>query len=84
MRTPDPGMLKVMVLVSEAALASRIACRREPGPLLLVLVTTLSPSRIVRNHPKAMLPESVPASSTTYRCQVPLAFVPAKTDRSAP
>src|ERR1051325_3516957 len=37
--TPEPGMLKAMVSVPVAALASRIACRREPGPLSFVLMT---------------------------------------------
>src|SRR5581483_4288848 len=35
-----PGMLNVIRSTSGPVLASRIACRSEPGPLSLVLVTT--------------------------------------------
>jgi hypothetical protein len=38
-RTPEPGMLKAMVSKPELALASRIACRSDPAPASLVLVT---------------------------------------------
>src|SRR5688500_13823156 len=38
--TPDPGILKVIVSVMVVALASRIAWRKEPGPLSRTLVTT--------------------------------------------
>ena len=37
--TPAPGIAKLIVCRPEAALAFRIACRSEPGPLSLVLVT---------------------------------------------
>lgn len=37
--TPEPGMLKLMVSAPGLAFASRIACRKVPGPLLAVLVT---------------------------------------------
>src|SRR5216117_2826843 len=37
--TPAPGMLNVIVSAPGFALASRIACRSEPAPLSLVLVT---------------------------------------------
>jgi hypothetical protein len=38
--TPLPGMLKLTVsAVAGVALASRIACRSEPAPLSLMLVT---------------------------------------------
>src|SRR5215468_3678732 len=36
---PVPGMLNAIMSAPGFALASRIACRREPGPLSLVLVT---------------------------------------------
>src|SRR5437764_11422502 len=38
--TPDPGMSNVIVSGPWLALAFRIACRKEPGPLSSVLVTT--------------------------------------------
>ena len=37
--TPLPGILKLIVSVPAAALASSIACRKLPAPLSLVLVT---------------------------------------------
>ena len=36
----SPEMLKLIVSEPGLAFASRIACRREPGPLSLTLVTT--------------------------------------------
>ena len=39
-RTPVPGIWKTMTSRPLVALASRIACWREPGPLRLVLLTT--------------------------------------------
>jgi hypothetical protein len=38
--SPEPGMLKTMLSAPGWALASRIACLSEPGPLSAVLVTT--------------------------------------------
>ena len=37
---PAPGMLKLIVCAPGAALASRTACRNEPGPPSLVLLTS--------------------------------------------
>src|SRR5262245_32704814 len=45
--TPAPGMLKVMVSASPLALASRIACRKEPAPLSLVFVTTKGAAGVI-------------------------------------
>ena len=39
-RTPVPGIANVMVSGPACAFASRIACRNEPAPLSLVVVTT--------------------------------------------
>src|SRR5688572_2771641 len=36
---PDPGMLNLMAWIPGPALASKIACRNEPAPLSLTLVT---------------------------------------------
>ena len=48
-RTPLPGMLKTIVSRSPvSAFESRIACRSEPTPPLLVLVTTIWRHRIDR------------------------------------
>src|SRR4051812_27827642 len=46
---PPPGMLKTMASAAIVTLASVIACRKDPAPLLLVLVTMSdnSSSRIV-------------------------------------
>ncbi len=38
--TPSPGMAKVIRSTAGLALASRIACLSEPGPLSAVVVTT--------------------------------------------
>src|SRR6266496_4760881 len=37
--TPEPGILNAIVSVPAFALASRIACLKEPAPLSFVLVT---------------------------------------------
>jgi hypothetical protein len=47
--TPVPLMLNVIKSASGVALASRMACLKEPAPKLFVLVTTKDKSRSYRS-----------------------------------
>src|SRR5512135_452147 len=46
---PLPGMLKSIILRPATALALRIACRSEPGPLSFVLVTVKASATLLEN-----------------------------------
>src|SRR6476646_10317845 len=52
---PVPGMLKLIALVSPLMLAFPIACRSEPSPVSLVLVTARQPLVLLVLFPDALL-----------------------------
>jgi hypothetical protein len=65
-RTPAPGILKTIVSRPGEALASRIACWREPAPLSLVLVTVKVLAAAATGSNQIISPPDKKSSVATY------------------
>src|SRR5687767_9377439 len=78
-RTPEPGMLKLIVFapVVNDSLASRIACRNDPAPESFVFVTTNVCGGIsVPTGVHAENSEVLPAASVAVAVTTPRGVVP--------